>query len=74
MSSRQGNEEYKKIHKQVLENTTPIINALKELPIYYRYHIKKGIDLGKIKNQKEEDKKKYKIRGRVLQRDSKSIK
>jgi hypothetical protein len=28
------NEEYKKIHKQVVEYTTPIFNAMKELPIY----------------------------------------
>jgi hypothetical protein len=55
--ARVGNEEYKKIHKDVVEYTTPIINALKELPIYYRYHIEKGLELGKIKDQKEEDKK-----------------
>ena len=30
---RVGHEEYKKIHKDVVEYTTPIINALKELPI-----------------------------------------
>jgi hypothetical protein len=36
-------EEYKKIHKDVVEYTTPIINALKELPIYYQNHIKKGL-------------------------------
>ncbi len=39
-----------------------IINAMKELPTYYRDHIKKGLELGKleIKDQKEEDLKKYK--------------
>jgi hypothetical protein len=43
-----GNEEYKKIHKDVVEYTTPIINALKELPnfayilsVIYRHHISK---------------------------------
>jgi len=35
--------------------------ALKELPIYYRHHIKKGLELGKIKDQKEEDKKNMKL-------------
>jgi hypothetical protein len=36
-----SNEEYKKILKDVVEHTTPIINALNELPVYYRYHFKK---------------------------------
>jgi hypothetical protein len=45
--ARVGNEKYKKIHKDVVEYTTPIINALNELPVYYRYHIKKGLALGK---------------------------
>ena len=45
--ARVGNEEYKKIHKDVVEYTTPIINALNELPVYYRSHIKKGLALGK---------------------------
>jgi hypothetical protein len=31
---------------------------MKELLICYRYHIKKGLDLGKIKDEKEEDAKK----------------
>ena len=35
-----SNEEYKKILKDV-EHTTPIINALNELPVYYHYHFKK---------------------------------
>ena len=46
-----GNEEYKKIHKVVVEYTTPIINALKEWPIHYQNHIKKR--LTHIKGQKE---------------------
>ena len=49
-----GNWEDKKIHKQVVEYTTPIINAMTELPIYYRCHIKTGLKLGKIKDQKED--------------------
>jgi hypothetical protein len=49
--ARVGNEEYKKIHKVVVEYTTPVINALKELPIYYQNHIKKR--LTHIKGQKE---------------------
>ena len=47
----------KKIHKQALENTTPILNAMKELRLYYGYRIKNGLELGnddKIKDQKEE--------------------
>ena len=44
---RVGNEEYKKIHKDVVKYATPIINALNELPVCYRYHIKKGLALGK---------------------------
>ena len=59
---RVGHEEYKKIHKDVVEYTTPIINALKELPIYDRYHIKNGLEFGKIKDQKEEDEKKKLIK------------
>ena len=46
----------KKIHKDIVEYTNPIINALKELSIYCRYHIKKGLEVGKIKDQNEEDK------------------
>ena len=45
--SREFKEEYKKIHKDAVEYTTPIIKALNELPVYYRYHIKKGLALGK---------------------------
>jgi hypothetical protein len=41
----------------VLEYTTPIVNAMKELPVCCRYHIKKGLELDKLKDQKEEDKK-----------------
>jgi hypothetical protein len=59
--ARVGSEEYKKIHKDVVEYTTPIINALKALPIYYCHHIKKGLELGKIKDQKEEYKKNIKL-------------
>jgi len=45
--ARVGSEEYKKIHKDVVEYTTPITKALNELPVYYRYHIQKGLALGK---------------------------
>jgi hypothetical protein len=45
--ARVGNEEYKKIHKDVVEYTTLIINALNDLPVNYRYHFKKGLALGK---------------------------
>ena len=65
---RVGNEEYKKIHKQVVEYITLIINAMKELHIYYRHHTKKGLVLGKTKNQKEEDKIKYKTNQVKLER------
>lgn len=47
----------KKIHKQALEYKTPIMNAMKELRLYYGYRIKNGLELGnddKIKDQKEE--------------------
>ncbi len=47
IDARVGNQEYKKIHKDGVEYTTPFINALNELPVYYRYHIKKGLALGK---------------------------
>ena len=32
--------EHKKIYTQVIQCTTPIINAMNELPVYYRYHIR----------------------------------
>ena len=34
-----------KIHKDVVEYTTPIITALNRLPVYYRFHIKNGSEL-----------------------------
>jgi hypothetical protein len=43
--ARVGNDEYKKIHKDAVEYTTSIINALNELPVYYRYHIKNKISV-----------------------------
>jgi hypothetical protein len=45
--AREFKEEYKKIHRDAEEHTTPIIKALNELPVYYRYHFKKGIAFGK---------------------------
>ena len=31
----------------MVDDTTPIITALNGLPVYYRYHIKNGLALGK---------------------------
>jgi hypothetical protein len=45
--SREFKEEYKKIHEDAVEYTTPITKALNEIPVYYLYHIKKGLALGK---------------------------
>ena len=39
--------EYEKIYRDAVQYTTPIIKALNELPVYYRYHIKNGLALGK---------------------------
>ena len=40
-------DEYEKIHRDVEEHTTPLLEVLNGLPVYYRYHIKKGLVLGK---------------------------
>jgi hypothetical protein len=40
-------EEYEKIYRDAVEYTDPIIKALNGLPVYYRYHIKNGLVLGK---------------------------
>jgi hypothetical protein len=40
-------EEYEKIHRDAEEYATTITKALNELPVYYRYHIKIGLVLGK---------------------------
>ena len=40
-------DEYEKIHRDAEEYATTITKALNELPVYYRYHIKKGLVLGK---------------------------
>ena len=40
-------EEYEKIYRDAVEYTDPIIKALNGLPVYYRYHIKNGLALGK---------------------------
>ena len=40
-------EEYKKIYRDAEECATIITKALNELPVYYRYHIKIGLVLGK---------------------------
>jgi len=39
--------EYEKIYKDAVEYTDPIVKALNGLPVYYRYHIKNGLALGK---------------------------
>ena len=36
-----------KIYRDVVEYTDPIIKAFNGLPVYYRYHIKNGLALGK---------------------------
>ena len=38
---------YEQIYGDVVKYTTPIIKALNGLPVYYRYHIKNGLVLGK---------------------------
>ena len=40
-------DEYEKIHRDIEKFKDPIIKALNGLPVYYRYHIKKGLVLGK---------------------------
>jgi len=45
--SKEFKEEHEKIHRDAVEYTTPIIKALNGLPVYYRYHIKNGLALGK---------------------------
>jgi hypothetical protein len=44
---REFKDEYDKIHRDIEEFTDPIIKTLNGLPVYYRYHIKKGLELGK---------------------------
>jgi hypothetical protein len=38
-------EEYEKIHRDAEQFATTITKALNELPVYYRYHIKKRISV-----------------------------
>ena len=45
--SKEFKEEYKKIYRDAVEYTTPIIKALNMLPVYYRYHVTNGLALGK---------------------------
>ena len=45
--SKEFTEEYKKIYRDAVEYTDPIVKALNGLPVYYRYHIKNGLALGK---------------------------
>ena len=40
-------DEYEKIHRDAEEYTTPLLKALNELPVYFHYHHKKGLVLGK---------------------------
>ena len=46
-ASKEFKEDYEKIYRDAEEYTTPIIKALNGLPVYYRYHIKNGLALGK---------------------------
>jgi hypothetical protein len=45
--SKEFKGEYEKIYRDVVEYTTPIITAFNGLLVYYRYHIKNGLALGK---------------------------
>ena len=45
--SKEFKEEYKKIYRDAVEYTDPIVKALNGLPVYYGYHIKNGLALGK---------------------------
>ena len=45
--SKEFKGEYEKIHRDAVEYLTPIFTALNGLPVYYRYHIKNGLALGK---------------------------
>ena len=45
--SKEFKGEYEKIYRDAVEYLTPIITALNGLPVYYRYHIKNGLALGK---------------------------
>ena len=45
--SKEFKGEYEKIYRDTVEYTTPIIKALNGLPVYYRYHIKNRLALGK---------------------------
>ena len=45
--AKEFKEEYEKIHRDAEEYTISIIKALNELHVYFRYHIKKGLALGK---------------------------
>ena len=63
-------KEYEKIYRDAEEYATTITKAFNELPVYYRYHIKKGLVLGKglkivqyktfIKNRNQAQKRKEK--------------
>ena len=75
--SKEFKEEYEKIYRDAEEYTTPIIKALNGLPVYYRYHIKNGLALGKglkivryqdftkKRNQSQKRKEKKRYEGRV---------
>ena len=75
--SKEFKEEYEKIYRDAVEYLTPIITALNGLPVYYRYHIKNGLALGKglkivryqvftkKRNQCQKRKEKKRYEGRV---------
>ena len=69
--------QYQKIYRDSTKYLTPIITALNELPVYYRYYIKNGLALGKglkivryqvftkKRNQCQKRKEKKRYEGRV---------
>ena len=71
-------KEYEKIYRDVEEYATTITKALNEFPVCHRYHIKKGLVLGKglklvryqtfIKNRNQAQKRKEKKRKEIKKR------
>ena len=59
MELRRINTQYQKIYRDSTKYLTPIITALNELPVYYRYYIKNGLALGKGKRPKIEHYQKH---------------
>ena len=83
LDSKELDSKYELIYSEVVEYTTPIIKALNELPVYYRYHIKNDLVLGKgpkithykgyltkKRNQSQKRKEKKRNGGRVNKKRS----